>query len=116
MNEGQLQQIINTGKPSLTIAVYSNYSGHIHEAGNTMPGVNNNEQKMDISRVTEELPVKEGMYLEKGQVIFQVFNVDKSWALLSIFPEYQSLVKPGDAVRVIPETVPVNNFVQRLIL
>jgi membrane fusion protein, copper/silver efflux system len=110
ISEGQLQQVINTGKPSLTIAMYSNYSGHIHEAGNTMPGVNNNEQKMDISRVTEELPVKEGMYLEKGQVIFQVFNVDKSWALLSIFPEYQSLVKPGDAVRVIPETVPVNNF------
>jgi Cu(I)/Ag(I) efflux system membrane fusion protein len=94
MGEGQLKQIVNTGKPSLTIAVYSNYSGHIHEAGNTMPGSNNNEQKMDISRVTEELPVKEGMYLEKGQVIFQVFNVDKSWALLSIFPEYQGLVKP----------------------
>jgi membrane fusion protein, copper/silver efflux system len=110
MSEGQMQQIIQSGKPSLTIAVYSNYSGHIHEAGNTMPGAGNNEQKMDISRVTEELPVKEGMYLEKGQVIFQVFNVDRSWVLLNIFPEYQGLVKVGDAVRVIPETVPGNNF------
>src|SRR5258705_1425039 len=110
MGEGQMQQIIQSGNPSLTIAVYSNYSGHIHEAGNTMPGAVNNEQKMDLSRVTEELPVKEGMYLEKGQVIFQVFNVERSWVLLSIFPEYQSLVKPGDAVRVIPETVPANNF------
>jgi Cu(I)/Ag(I) efflux system membrane fusion protein len=30
--------------------------------------------------------------------------------LLNIFPEYQGLVKVGDAVRVIPETVPGNNF------
>ena len=110
MSEGQLQHVIKTQKPSLSIAVYSNYSGHIHEAGNTMPGTTNNEQRLDISRITEELPVKEGMYLEKGQVIFQVFNVDRSWVLLNIFPEYQDLVKPGDAVRVIPETVPANNF------
>lgn len=110
MDEGQLQQIINTGKPSMTIAVYSNYSGHIHEAGNSMPGADNNQPRMDISRVTEELPVKEGVYVEKGQIIFQVFNVDQSWTLLSIFPEYQSLIKVGDAVRVIPETFPANNF------
>jgi len=110
MSEGQLQQIIETQKPSLSIAMYSNYSGHIHEAGNTMPGENSGEQKMDISRVMEELPVKEGMYLEKGQVIFQIFNVDKSWALLNIFPEYQSILKVGDVVRITPETVPVNNF------
>src|SRR5260221_2909475 len=110
VSEVQLQQIIRSQKASLSIAVYSNYSGHIHEAGNTMPGMNNSEQKMDLSRVTDELPIKEGMYVEKGQVIFQLFNVDRSWVLLNIFPEYQSLVKPGDAVRVIPETVPTNNF------
>ena len=110
VSEVQLQQIIRSQKASLSIAVYSNYSGHIHEAGNTMPGMNNSEQKMDLSRVTEELPIKEGMYVEKGQVIFQLFNVDRSWVMLNIFPEYQSLVKPGDAVRVIPETVPTNNF------
>ncbi len=110
MSEGQLQQIIRTQKPSLSVAVYSNYGGHIHEAGNTMPGMNNQEQKMDISRTTEELPVKEGMYIEKGQTVFQVFNTDRSWVLLNIFPEYQNLVKTGDAVRIIPETVPANNF------
>jgi len=110
MSEGQLQQIIRTGKPSLTIAVYSNYSGHIHEAGNTMPGENSGEQGMDISRITEELPVKEGMYIEKGQNIFQIYNADRSWVLLNIFPEYQNLIKTGDAVRIIPETTPDKNF------
>ncbi len=110
MSENQLRQIIRSGKPSLTIAVYSNYTGHIHEAGNIMPGENTGEQRMDISRITEELPVKEGMYVEKGQNIFQIYNVDRSWVLLNIFPEYQSLIKLGDAVRVIPETMPDKNF------
>jgi Cu(I)/Ag(I) efflux system membrane fusion protein len=110
VSEGQLQQIIKAGKPTLTIAVYTNYGGHIHEAGNTMPGMNNQGQKMDNSGVTEELPVKEGMYVEKGQTIFQVYNVDRSWVLLNIFPEYQSIVNVGDAVRIIPETLPVNDF------
>lgn len=110
MSEGQLQQIIRTGRPSLTVAVYSNYSGHIHEAGNTMPGENTGEQKMDISRITEELMVKEGMYVQKGENIFQIYNVDRSWVLLNIFSDYQSLVRTGDAVRIIPEVLPDKNF------
>jgi Cu(I)/Ag(I) efflux system membrane fusion protein len=110
MSEGQLQQVIRTGKPSLTVAVYSAYTGHIHDAGNTMPGQNAGDQRMDISRITEELMVKEGMYVEKGQNIFQIYNTDRSWAVLNIFPEYQALVKKGDAVRVVPETAPAKNF------
>lgn len=109
MSEAQLSQIIRSQKPSLSIAVYCPYTGHIHEAGK-MPGVNEPQGKMDISRTTEELPIKEGMYVQKGQTIFQIFNTDRSWVLLNIFPEYQGLVKTGDAVRIIPETAPVKNF------
>ena len=109
MSEAQLQQIIKSGKPSLSIAVYSDYTGHIHEAG-TMPESNMEVQKMDVSRTTEELAIKEGMYVQKGQTIFQFFNTDRSWVLLNIFPEYQNLVKIGNAVRVEPETAPTKNF------
>jgi membrane fusion protein, copper/silver efflux system len=110
MSEAQLQQIIRTGKPSLTVGVYSNHTGHIHEAGNTMPGENDQQQRMDISRLTEELPIKEGMYVEKGQNIFQIYDMNRSWVLLNIFPEYLSLVKKGDVVRIIPETSPDKDF------
>jgi membrane fusion protein, copper/silver efflux system len=109
VSESQLQQVIKSGKPSLSVAVYSQYNGHIHEAG-VMPGMNKEGQKMDISTTTEELPIKEGMYVEKGQTIFQVYDVSRSWVLLNIFPEYQGLVKPGVAVRIIPETDPQKNF------
>ncbi len=109
MSERQLQQIIKSGNPSLSVAVYSDYSGHIHEAG-SMPGTTMDGQKMDISKTTEELPIKEGMYVDQGQTIFQVFNTDRSWVLLNIFPEYIGIIKTGDAVRIVPETAPIKDF------
>ncbi len=106
----QLQQVIQSGKPSLTIAVYSNYSGHIHESVNggtmnTAPGT-----MKDIALLTEELSLKVGMYLQKGQSIFTVFNPERAWAVLNIYAENQELVKKGNTVRVIPETSPDKNF------
>ncbi len=106
MSNEQLLQIIKTGKPSLTISVFSNYSGHIHEtgAGNNMNA--SNSVMKDISLITEELPLKEGMYLQKGQSIFSVYNPVKAWAVLNIYAENQSLVKLGNPVEIIPETSP----------
>jgi len=109
MSEGQLQEVIRTGKPTLTVTVYSNYSGHIHEAGNTMPDAREPLQRTDVSETMGELPVKEGMYVEKGQTVFQLFNTDRSWVLLQLLPE-QATVKVGDVVRVVPETVPDRDF------
>ncbi len=110
MSNQQLLQVIHSGKPSLTIAVYSNYSGHIHDAGNagnmnSAAGTMNN-----ISLLTEELSLKEGMYLQKGQSIFTVYNADRAWAVLNIYGENQSLVKIGNTVRITPETAPDKNF------
>jgi Cu(I)/Ag(I) efflux system membrane fusion protein len=106
MSNEQLLQVIKTGKPSLTISVFSNYSGHIHEtgAGNNMNAGNSNMK--DISLITEELPLKEGMYLQKGQSIFSVYNPVKAWAVLNIYAENQALVKLGNPVEIIPETSP----------
>ena len=110
MSNQQLQQVIQSGQPSLTIAVYSNYSGHIHEAANggsmnTEPGT-----MKDISLITEELSLKEGMYLQKGQSIFTVYNPDRAWAILNIYGESQGLVKTGNTIRITPETAPDKDF------
>jgi Cu(I)/Ag(I) efflux system membrane fusion protein len=64
--------------------------------------------------MTEELPVKEGMYVEKGQTVFQVFNMDRSWALLRLFPGQEHLVRKGDPVDVVPETAPDKAFTGRV--
>jgi len=110
MSNQQLENVIQSGQPSLTIAVYSIYSGHIHET--TDKGAMNNEPDLmkDISLLTEELSLKEGMYVQKGQSIFTVYNPDRAWALLNIYGESQALVKVGNAVRVVPETAPTKDF------
>lgn len=106
MSEEQLNKVISSGKSLSAITIYSNYSGHLHEAGNTMPLANNPETKNDVSSSMEELPVKEGMYVQQGQNIFQIFNTDNIWVLLNIFPESQAIVKPGNPVKISPETNP----------
>ena len=100
-----LQQIIRSGKPLLTIPVYSNYGGHIHEA--LEPNMNNPPNETNTmnqtSFTTEELKLKEGMYVQKGQTIFKVYNPDKIWALLNIYPSDQPFIKKGDSVKIVPE-------------
>ena len=108
----ELAEVERTGRASATLGVYSNYTGHIHEAGNTMPGaeVGTGMVAAGSSGMTEELPVKEGMYVEKGQTVFQVFNMDRSWALLKLYPGDAAFVRKGDAVQVVPETAPEKGF------
>ena len=106
----QLEQIIKNQKPSLYITVYSNYNGHIHEAG-TGSQMNIQQGEMrDIGNITEELSIKEGMYIQKGQNVFSVYNPNRAWALLNIYADQQSLVKVGNSVRISPETAPSKNF------
>jgi membrane fusion protein, copper/silver efflux system len=105
-NEEQLDKIIRSGKPSSTITVYSQYSGHLHEAGNSMPVSSAGEQGKDVNAPMEELPVKEGMYVQQGQNIFQLFNTENVWVILNIFPESQALIKLGNPVKIIAESNP----------
>jgi Cu(I)/Ag(I) efflux system membrane fusion protein len=65
---------------------------------------------MDVSKGMGELPLKEGMYVQKGQTVFQLYNTDQIWILLSLFPGHSSLVKVGTAVTITPETAPDQPF------
>ena len=83
MSNAQLQQVIQTHKPSFTISVYSKYSGHIHEATGNMKRNNTTPGTMkEVAVVTDELYIKEGMYLQKGQSIFTVYDPNKVWAFI----------------------------------
>ena len=109
----QLQQLINTQKTLFTVSVYSSYSGHIHEAqGKEMGGAGVEVPIMNntTSITTQELSLKEGMYLQKGQTIFKVYNPNKVWALLNIYPSDQSFIKVGNKVTIVPEANPDKIF------
>lgn len=107
-SEQQLQQVIQSGNPSLAVAVYSNYPGHIHEAGSTgnmAPSRTGEDETMNsTTQTTQELNLKEGMYIQKGQPVFSVYDPNRLWILLNIYPQDQFFVKVGDKVRIVPET------------
>lgn len=110
MSNQQLNDVIKTGKPSYKVSVFSHYSGHIHESNSA--GLNSNQAgtMRPLAVTTEELSVKEGMYVQKGQNIFSVYNPNRAWALLNIFTGQAALVKTGNKVRVRPETDPASDF------
>ena len=110
MSNEQLQQIVKSNKPSFTIAVYSKYNGHIHEATNGSAMNNSPAGMKDIALITEELSLKEGMYVQKGQTVFAVYNPERAWALLNIYSDNECLVKTGNTVKVVPETAPGKDF------
>lgn len=119
MSEAQVQQISRTGKPLLSVPVYSQYSGHIHE---TIPsgGMSGSPASPGDAMIatplstTQPLTLKEGMYVQKGQSVFTVYNPSRLWALLSIPGEEGALVKVGNAVRITPEAAPAQNFRARI--
>ena len=108
MSSQQVQQLIRTRKATLTLSVYSNAMGHVHEAGQeTMvaPG-----QMQNISTATAPLAIREGMYVQQGQRVFSLTNPGKAWAVLNIFPENQHFVKVGTPVKITPEAMPQKAF------
>jgi membrane fusion protein, copper/silver efflux system len=104
MGEEQLAQIVKSGKPLYAVSIYSNYSGHVHEAGMMQDG----SQRAAVASaadgdLTQELSLKEGMYVQKGQTLLMIMDHHRVWAAVQIFSSDQSRVKAGDAVRIVPE-------------
>lgn len=110
MGKTQVEEVIRTGKPAMTVPVYSNYSGHIHESANAASMQARQGEMRDVSLLTEELSLKEGMYLQRGQSVFTVYDPSRAWVLLNIHGESQGAVRAGNAVRVVPETAPDRDF------
>jgi Cu(I)/Ag(I) efflux system membrane fusion protein len=111
MSNHQLEQVIKSGKPVLTVSIFSAYNGHIHESSSPENMQAQTQAGMkDVSLITEELPLKEGMYVAKGQNLFAIYNPSKAWVVLNIFSGQAGMVKVGDKVRITPETAPGKDF------
>ncbi len=116
MAEGQLQQIIKSGKPLYTVTIYSNVNGHVHEAGMRQEGLQASGNmpagtsaaafatEPAAEPLTQELSLKEGMYIQKGQTLLMIMDHHRVWAALQVFSSDQSLVKVVNTVRIVPET------------
>ncbi len=110
MNTQQINALIQLGKPSGTVSVYSNYSGHVHESNEA--GMNQAVSKTmeQAPNVTAALSLKEGMYVQKGQTVFEILNPSKAWVLINVFEGEAAMLKTGNKVRVFPESDTSKNF------
>jgi Cu(I)/Ag(I) efflux system membrane fusion protein len=83
MSSGQINQVIKTGKAFYRLPVYSIYEGHVHDMPHSqMPGSELSATATFASNIP--LSIKEGMYVEKGQTMFNVVNPHKLWAVVKI--------------------------------
>lgn len=78
----QISEIENSKKVNSSMTVYSKYDGHVHEMIGSEMG---NQQMADFAQ-TPLISVREGMYVERGIVLFNVVNPHKVVAMLKIKP------------------------------
>ena len=95
LTEDQLVQIERTKTPFMLLPVYSPYEGHLHVMGNSTMVTGDN---MENNLSSPELPVKQGMYVKKGQILFNLANPEKVWVTLRIYANDVSKVKLHQSV------------------
>ncbi|WP_276363832.1 efflux RND transporter periplasmic adaptor subunit [Daejeonella sp. H1SJ63] len=113
MNPEQIQNVLQTGKPLLAVSIYSGSTGHLHNtsAVPTAMAQQTSQGSMESTEPsTELLNLKEGMYIQKGQTLFSIYNPSKAWALLNIYTDRQALIKKGQLVNIYPESSASQSF------
>lgn len=125
MQEGQINQVLRTGKVSYRVPVYSNASGYILEKAasvsnstsravttpttsggsdmNSMNGGGSSGNAMNTPAVTgtemasgtSPVLIREGQYVGAGQTIFTIYGNNSLVAEFSFDPKMSSLIKRG---------------------
>ncbi|MBX9853295.1 MAG: efflux RND transporter periplasmic adaptor subunit, partial [Cytophagaceae bacterium] len=121
MTNAQIEDLEKKGVRTITVPVYTHYEGYILlnnevngsvmnksaiqgvDMGNTNEGVTN--QNENITSSSKER-IREGMYVEKGQVLFSVNDFNSVWVILSLAPKYFSLINVGEKVTIKSELFP----------
>jgi Cu(I)/Ag(I) efflux system membrane fusion protein len=82
MSIQQVNQVIKTGKAFYNLPVFSAYDGHVHDMPHSQAG---GDAPMPAGFANNlPLAIKEGMYVTKGQTLFNVVNPHRLWAILKI--------------------------------
>lgn len=119
MTEAQINELERTGEHSYTISVFSLFTGYIilasDELGkanmNTETNSGNGMNSMGNSRVgpanvNASGQIREGMYVNSGQTLFSVNDLDKVWAIVSLETKFEPHFKLNDDFVLNSEIVP----------
>jgi Cu(I)/Ag(I) efflux system membrane fusion protein len=92
----QISKLKSTKQPFQSVTIYSPYTGHLHDLTGT--SVSTDMQSMSNVKPSE-LTIKEGMYVQKGQSVFNIYSTKKVWAVLNIYSDKISQIKVGQKVK-----------------
>lgn len=101
LTKNQISEIKKSQKVIQSITIYSPYKGHLHDLQEAQRAIEMN----DVKTETQQLSFHEGMYIDKGQTVFNIYNTEKVWAILNIEPEKQTLLKKDQKVKLIIDGV-----------
>jgi len=106
MTNEQVDQVIRTGKAFYSLPVYSPYDGHVHDVAHSQMGGTTDEKAGSGFSNNLPLAVKEGMYVEKGQTLFNVVNPHMLWAVIKINRADMAALKLNQPVKISLPDVP----------
>ena len=99
MTDAQVQQVVKSGKTLYSLPVYSPYEGHAHDMPHSqVAGASDNQMPPDLSG-NLPLAIKEGMYVEKGQTLFNVVDPHMLWAIIKFDASSIAVIKLHQPVK-----------------
>ncbi|MDB5121974.1 MAG: efflux transporter periplasmic adaptor subunit [Mucilaginibacter sp.] len=105
MTYEQINQVLKTGKAFYNLPVYSRYEGHVHDTQHSqMESVTTGANASFSNNLP--LAVKEGMFVQKGQTLFNVVDPHMLWAVIKIDPSAISAVKLNQTVTITLPDIP----------
>lgn len=108
----QIGMVEKSKKALLSIPIYSPYSGLVFEKMEAttsvgleddaaMPSANGSSMSPAAGTITSEgLTIREGMYVQKGQRLFNVQSLETVWAILELYPSDIQSIRIGQAVNI----------------
>ena len=113
----QLTQLEKKGTVALTVSVYSPVNGYVYfdapsiqenttlknAAAMSMQQNTNNES----SYAASNSQVREGMYVNEGQTLFSVNDLQEVWAVVSVSTQYLNQVHENQTVKIVSESNPL---------
>lgn len=112
MNEAQMQLLSETRKPEYLVSIYAPSSGHIHQMGNpndltmNVMTMDNQSNGNMATQQTATFNIREGMYVKKGEAVFNIINLSDLWVILKIYPQDIGKIKVGQPVEIVSEIAP----------
>lgn len=127
---GQVNQLETTGNLIQTITVYSPIEGYVffdkETINTTGPGDKQQSPMSSMNMAAQNGAdkfsglsagyIREGMYVNEGETLFSINDLQHVWAIVSVPSEYQQVLSENDQVKVTSEFLPDEPLIGKISL